>query len=88
MSNSSALVKVSVGPQGRLVVPAEIRREMGIAPGDVLLARVEDERLVLEKREVVLRRIRQRFAHIPKEVRLSDELIAERHSEAGHEDRG
>jgi AbrB family looped-hinge helix DNA binding protein len=88
MSHSNALVKVSVGPQGRLVVPAEIRREMGIAPGDVLLARVEDERLVLEKREVVLQRIRQRFAHIPREVRLSDELIAERRSEAGREDQG
>jgi bifunctional DNA-binding transcriptional regulator/antitoxin component of YhaV-PrlF toxin-antitoxin module len=39
-------------------------------------------------REVVLQRVRQRFAHIPKEVRLSDELIAERRSEAGGEDRG
>jgi AbrB family looped-hinge helix DNA binding protein len=88
MSNSSALIKVAVGPQGRLVVPAEIRREMGIAPGDVLLARVENERLVLEKREVVLQRIRQRFAHIPKEVRLSDELIAERRTEGRREEQG
>lgn len=63
------------------------RREMGISPGDVLLARVEDERMVLEKREAVLQRVRQRFAHIPKEVRLSDELIAERRSEAGIKDK-
>ncbi|MBW8876044.1 MAG: AbrB/MazE/SpoVT family DNA-binding domain-containing protein [Acidobacteria bacterium] len=48
----------------RLVIPSEIRRQLGIAPGDVLIAIVEDDRLVLKKREAVLQR-RRRFAHIP-----------------------
>lgn len=51
---------------------------MGIGPGDVLLALVEDQRLVLEKREAVLQRLLRRFEHIPAEVSLADELIAER----------
>lgn len=76
---------VTVGPQGRLVIPSEIRRQMGIGPGDVLLALVEDQRLVLEKREAVLRRLLRRFEHIPAEVSLSDELIAERRSAARRE---
>jgi AbrB family looped-hinge helix DNA binding protein len=78
--------KVAVGPQGRLVIPSEIRRELGIVPGDVLLALVEDQRLVLEKREAVLQRVRRRFAHIPAGVSLVDELIAERRTESRREE--
>ncbi|MFY9826132.1 MAG: AbrB/MazE/SpoVT family DNA-binding domain-containing protein [Thermoanaerobaculia bacterium] len=77
--------KVPVGPQGRLVIPSEIRRQLGIAPGDVLIALVEDERLVLEKRDVILQRLRRRFAHIPPGVSLADELISERRSESRRE---
>jgi len=77
---------VTVGPQGRLVIPSEIRREMGIGPGDVLLALVEDQRLVLEKREAVFKRLLQRFERVPAEVSLADELISERRSEGGREE--
>ncbi len=68
------------------MVPAELRRELGFAPGDTLIATVEDGRLVLQKRETVLRRLRQRFAHIPPGVSLADELIAERRAESRRED--
>ena len=74
--------KVPVGPQGRLVIPSDIRRQLGISPGDVLIALVEDERLVLEKRDVVLQRLRRRFAHVPAGVSLADELISERRQES------
>jgi bifunctional DNA-binding transcriptional regulator/antitoxin component of YhaV-PrlF toxin-antitoxin module len=58
---------------------------LGIGPGDVLVAFVEDGRLVLEKRESVLQRLRQRFAHIPAGVSLADELIAQRRNESRQE---
>jgi AbrB family looped-hinge helix DNA binding protein len=80
--------KVPVGPQGRVVIPSEIRREMEIAPGDVLLATVEGNRLILEKREEVLQRLRRRFAGIPRSVHLADELIAERRAAARSEEGG
>jgi AbrB family looped-hinge helix DNA binding protein len=86
MKEPLASTKVPVGPQGRLVIPSEIRRQLGIVPGDVLIAIVEDERLVLEKREAVLQRLRRRFAHIPAGVSLADELISERRSESKRED--
>ncbi len=85
MEKLTTPTKVAVGPQGRLVIPADLRRELGIAPGDVLLALVEDQRLVLEKREAVLQRLRRRFAHIPPGVSLVDELIAERRAESRRE---
>lgn len=59
---------------------------MGISPGDTLLALVEDQRLILEKREAVLQRLLRRFEHIPTEVSLADELIAERRSAASREE--
>jgi len=86
MKEPLASTKVPVGPQGRLVIPSEIRRQLGIVPGDILIAIVEDERLVLEKREAVLQRLRRRFAHIPAGVSLADELISERRSESKRED--
>jgi AbrB family looped-hinge helix DNA binding protein len=47
-------VQVTIGRQGRLVVPAPLRRRLGLDEGDVLVARVDDDRLVLERRDAVL----------------------------------
>lgn len=74
--------KVRVGRQGRIVIPARLREEMGLGPGDELLGRVEDGRLVLERREDVVRRLRSRFGNVPADRVLSEELISERREEA------
>lgn len=55
--------------------------------GDELLIRVEEGRLVLERREDVVRRLRERFAGVDPERVLSEELIAERREEAKLETR-
>ena len=75
---------VQFGAQGRVVVPAPIRKALGFQPGDTLVARVEDDHLVIEKPESVERRIRARFRKSGKRS-LADELIAERREEAGRE---
>jgi AbrB family looped-hinge helix DNA binding protein len=80
-------IEVIVGPQGRLVVPAPLRRTLGIEPGDVLVARAQEDRLVLERREVILARVRRRLAVVPDDVSMVDELIAERRKEAERESR-
>ena len=77
--------EVRVGPQGRLVIPASIRRSMGIVPGDILLAREKDGQVVLEKPDQVLERLKKTFANVPADVSLADELIAERREEARRE---
>ena len=72
---------VRLGPQGSLVVPAAFRKALDFQPCEVLIARAEDERLVVEKAAAVERRL---FAHFRKfEGRsLADELIAEHREEA------
>ena len=78
-------MEVRVGPQGRLVIPARLRKAAGIGVGDTVVARLEDGRLVLEKRESILARVRERFRAVPPEVSLADELIQERREEARRE---
>jgi len=77
--------RVRVGPQGRVVIPAALRHSLGIDVGDTLVARSENGRLVLEKPEAILARIRERFRDLPDGVDLADELIAERRAEAKRE---
>lgn len=79
------VLEVTVGPQGRLVVPAALRRRLGIESGDVLMARAEDDRLVLERREAILARLHRRFAVVPEDVSLADDLVRQRREESSRE---
>jgi AbrB family looped-hinge helix DNA binding protein len=76
---------VRIGPKGRVVVPAELRRQLGLEEGAELVARVTADRLVLEPRSSALRRLRSFFDDVPGETSLVDELVAERRREAGRE---
>ncbi len=78
-------VQVHVGPQGRIVIPAQIREALDICTGQTLIARVEDGRLVLETRDRILERVQSWFADVPRDVSLVDELMAERREEARRE---
>ena len=84
MAFSKLHAEIQLGAQGRVVVPAPIRKAIGFRPGDALVARVEDDRLVIEKPESVERRIRARFRKSG-DRSLAEELIAERREEARRE---
>ena len=75
---------IQLGAQGRVVVPAAIRKALGFEPGESLVARVEDGRLIIEKAESVERRVRARFETL-KGRSLADRLVAERREEARRE---
>ncbi|MEA3292536.1 MAG: AbrB/MazE/SpoVT family DNA-binding domain-containing protein [Pseudomonadota bacterium] len=77
--------EVQIGAQGRVVIPAALRKALDLKPGDRLIARQEGESLVLERRETIEKRLWEMFSSIPKEVSLVDELIAERRAEARRE---
>jgi AbrB family looped-hinge helix DNA binding protein len=79
-------VDVSRVRQGRLVIPAPLRRALGLEEGDRLVARQEADRLVLEKPERIKKRLKARFARVPGERALVDELIAERREQFSIED--
>ena len=75
--------RVRIGHQGRLVVPAELRRELGVKPEDVLVAWIDDGRLVFQRREDIEREIWAMVEGV--DGSMVDELIAERRREARRE---
>lgn len=78
-------VEVRVGPQGRVVIPAAIRRELGLEIGEPLLARVENGRVVLESRRADARRARGALRGLVREADQGAMLAAERRAEAALE---
>ncbi len=71
-----------MGPQGRIVIPAALRRLLGIEPGQTMVARVEGQQLILEPRTAALARLRARVGGLGTDADLVDELIEERRREA------
>ncbi len=76
---------VSIKSDGRILVPAQLRRSFGATPGEALVARVEDGRLIIERRADAVRRLQERFSVVSPGVSLVDELLAERRTEVGAE---
>lgn len=81
----SLQTEIQIGPQGRIVIPAPLRKALDLHPGEILIAHVEQGCLIFEKPDAIKRRLKARFAHLPQNVNLSDELIRERRDEAGRE---
>jgi AbrB family looped-hinge helix DNA binding protein len=65
------------------VIPAGIRRQLGIEEGSELVALVEGEAVVLMPRSVIRSRLRSIFADVG--VSMRDELIVERRAEAARD---
>lgn len=76
MAETPSSSEVQLGPQGRLVIPAALRKALQFEPGDRLIARLEGEALVLERPDGSARRLQDRFRHIPATISLVDELLA------------
>ena len=71
---------------GKLVIPAQFRREMGIVAGDTVVVEMNDGELrvrsfssAIKKAQAIVRE------YIPDSVSLVDELISERRKEADRE---
>ena len=84
----TAYATVHLGSQGRLVVPAVLRRELGFEAGDELVARVEGRRLVVERRGELLKELQRELRAVRGDRSLVDELIAQRRTEAEREGTG
>ncbi|MFC5567060.1 AbrB/MazE/SpoVT family DNA-binding domain-containing protein [Rubellimicrobium aerolatum] len=78
--------RVRIIEGGKLIIPASMRRELGIGTGDTVLVDVEDGELrvrslskAIARAQAILRR------HVPEGVSLTDDLIADRRREAQRE---
>jgi len=67
-----------LGQQGRLVIPADIRTSLGLAPGDRLHLHVTGRLLVLERQQDAVAELRALGAGLPKARSLVEELLADR----------
>jgi AbrB family looped-hinge helix DNA binding protein len=77
--------KTQMGAHGRVVIPAGMRRELGLAPGDELVARLVGKAIVLERPEDLLEKIQAGWQSAAGDSGLVDELIAERRGAAAQE---
>ncbi|MDX6650045.1 MAG: hypothetical protein QOJ97_1996 [Solirubrobacteraceae bacterium] len=79
--------RVQMGERGRVVLPAPVRRALGLAPGDRLILTLEPDGGV---RMVSAREVAGRLRGLLRDVApgrsLADELLAERRAEARRED--
>jgi AbrB family looped-hinge helix DNA binding protein len=81
----SDTASVRVGPKGRVVLPIEARRALGIQEGDELVAILEEDGIRLMTRQAAIASLRGLLGK--GEGSLIDELIAERRAEAEREAR-
>lgn len=78
--------RVKIIDGGKLLIPAAMRRELGIGSGDTVLVGVADGELRVRSLPEALARARAIVRrHIPEGVMLSDELIADRRLAAADE---
>lgn len=72
-----------LGEAGRLVIPAEYRKALGVETGDDLVLILEENSLrVVTPREGIRRAQALVRSYIPEGRRLSDELIEDRRRES------
>lgn len=81
MSGTYAVV---LGDRGRLVIPAEVREQLGLVAGSPLVLVQTDEGMVLLKRDQARAMVRRQLQGLD----LVTELLAERRLAAAAEDRG
>lgn len=74
---------ISVGQNGRIVIPTAIRKALNLQEGQRLLLRLENDAIIMEKPTDIVKKLQNRFRKIP--VSLADELVQERRQEAAKE---
>ncbi len=71
---------------GRIALPADVRKQLGIAEGDTVYFSLDGDELRVRSAKSALRRIQEQLRpYRPELGNLSDELIAERRTEAADE---
>ena len=79
-------VSAKIADGGRVVIPAEHRRALGLEVGDEVIIRVEDGELRILTRAEAIRRAKSLVRRKVKKGRsLVDELTGERRTEAANE---
>lgn len=71
---------------GKVAVPAELRRQLGLQTGDTLVFTNEGDSLRVRSYAAVIRELQAEFRrYVPEGVNVVDDFIAERRAEAARE---
>jgi len=71
---------------GRILIPADVREQLNIGPGDEVLVEVHDGEMTVSTFRTVLRELQQEIGQRAKPGgSVVDELLAERKAEANRE---
>lgn len=82
----SEVYHTHIQDNGRVVIPAAVRKALGLKPGDSVVIEADKDGFQVRSLAKTLRDAQTIVAaYIPAGVSLADELIAERHDEADRE---
>lgn len=85
-AGSATVARVKVGPDGRILIPANLRRAAGLEPGTTVVVSLDGGSLRVETVLAQVRRVQTLLAPLRRPgVSIVDELIAERRAEAAQE---
>lgn len=77
-------VETVLGRNGRVVIPAELRRQLGVETGDRLILDLDEDGVVIRTPAMALRRAQALVRrYVPPGRDLAAELLAERREESG-----
>ncbi|MGC2210498.1 MAG: AbrB/MazE/SpoVT family DNA-binding domain-containing protein [Candidatus Korobacteraceae bacterium] len=79
-------IRLRLNANGRVVIPASVRKELGVEAGDELILEKKDDSFVLTTQRHRIQRAQQRARkNLAAGASLADELIAERRKAAKSE---
>jgi AbrB family looped-hinge helix DNA binding protein len=83
MTTNGIMTKMAEG--GRVVIPADYRKVLGINVGDEVVMFLKGDEIRVIPRQIALQRAQQLVRRYAASRRLSDELIQQRREEAENE---
>lgn len=79
-------IRTRIGQNGRLVIPADYRRTLGIKTGDEVVLLLRDGEVRMLTRAAAIKEAQALVrGHVSRNRSLSDELIRDRRAEAARE---
>ena len=79
-------IKTHLGKNGRVVIPAQFRKALGVSEGDTLMMTLDDGMIrILTPRKAIERVQKSVRRYVPEGRSLADELIQERRAEQARE---
>jgi AbrB family looped-hinge helix DNA binding protein len=79
-------IRLRLNANGRVVIPASVRKTLGVEAGDEIILEEKDEVFCLTAQQHRIRRAQRRAKkHLAPGTSLADELIAERREAAKNE---